>query len=284
LLGVGFMNRKQRIGSATAKGGFANENDIVNKFLNWCQDAEAQSWLKAMNYDPQLIETVEANRIPLRINNEELRKLGLQARKFEEIQKYKKADARIRVKIKVCGTWFFENLSLKKAKAEADYNQVDKRPVDTYKEMWGFSDEIELWLKLFTGELNPYEYRDFLGNKQLRDDRRLFIDEMPINIQNDIIEFFTNNKIAVVCDILKGRGALAADWFLVTKQDKCSLSWVLKEINYVLNHYGQGEVVVSPKGSLYIGKITMQRKGGTPDPESLQFKISPNSLFNKRQI
>jgi len=58
----------------------------------------------------------------------------------------------------------------------------------------------------------------------------------------------------------------------------------LKEINYVLNHYGQGEVVVSPKGSLYIGKITMQRKGGTPDPESLQFKISPNSLFNKRQI
>jgi hypothetical protein len=35
------MDRKQRIGSATAKGGFANENDIVNKFLNWCHDAEA---------------------------------------------------------------------------------------------------------------------------------------------------------------------------------------------------------------------------------------------------
>ncbi len=45
------------------------------------------------------------------------------------------------------------------------------------------------------------------------------------------------------------------------------------------------ETIPEPeKGSLYIGKITMQRKGGTPDPESLQFKISPNSLFNKRQI
>lgn len=237
-----------------------------------------------MNYDPQLIETVEADRIPPKINDEELRRLVVQAKKLEETKKYKKADVRIRVKNKVCGTCFFEYLSLKKAKAKADYNQVDKRPVDTYKEMWGFSDEIELWLKLFTGELTPYVYRHLFGNKQLRDHKRLFIDEMPINTQNDIIKFFTNNKIAVVSDILKGRGALTADWFLVTKQDRCSLSWVLKEIDYVLNHYGQGEVVVSPKGNLYIGRITMQRKGGTPDPKSLQFKISPNSLFNKRQI
>ena len=234
-----------------------------------------------MNYDPQLIETVEADRIPPKINDEELRRLVVQAKKLEETKKYKKADVRIIVKNKVCGTCFFEYLSLNTAKPNADYNHVDKRPVDTYKEMWGFSDEIELWLKLFTGELTPYVYRHLFGNKQLRDHKRLFIDEMPINTQNDIIKFFTNNKIAVVSDILKGRGALTADWFLVTKQDRCSLSWVLKEIDYVLNHYGQGEVVVSPKGNLYIGRITMQRKGGTPDPKSLQFKISPNSLFDK---
>ncbi|MBC7328518.1 hypothetical protein H5T87_10490, partial [bacterium] len=42
---------------------------------------------------------------------------------------------------------------------------------------------------------------------------------------------------------------------------------------------GSGEVGLSPKGSLYIGRITMQRKGGTPDSTKLQFKIKPCELF-----
>lgn len=46
-----------------------------------------------------------------------------------------------------------------------------------------------------------------------------------------------------------------------------------------MNFFGNGEVKISPRGSLYIGKITMQRKGGTPDPTKLQFKIHPCDLF-----
>jgi len=47
-----------------------------------------------------------------------------------------------------------------------------------------------------------------------------------------------------------------------------------------MNFFGKGEVTISPKGSLYIGKITLQRKGGTPDPTKLQFKIKPCQLFS----
>jgi hypothetical protein len=46
-----------------------------------------------------------------------------------------------------------------------------------------------------------------------------------------------------------------------------------------MNYYAQGDVTISPRGSLYIGRITVQRKGGTPDPTSLQFKFHPCQLF-----
>ncbi|MCD4745427.1 MAG: hypothetical protein K8R58_03925 [Bacteroidales bacterium] len=47
-----------------------------------------------------------------------------------------------------------------------------------------------------------------------------------------------------------------------------------------MNFYGSGDVVISPRGSLHIGKITAQRKGGTPDPTKLQFKFKPCELFH----
>jgi len=54
---------------------------------------------------------------------------------------------------------------------------------------------------------------------------------------------------------------------------------VLKNINEVINYYS-GEIKISPRGSINIGKILVQRKGGTPDPTSLQFKINPAELFD----
>lgn len=38
-------------GSQTAKDGFRNEDDIVNKFNNWEDDTEAQTWLQIMEYN-----------------------------------------------------------------------------------------------------------------------------------------------------------------------------------------------------------------------------------------
>jgi len=72
-----------------------------------------------------------------------------------------------------------------------------------------------------------------------------------------------------------------AEQMLVTKYNKenNTTDWTLKDINTAMNFFGNGNVEISPKGSIYIGRITMQRKGGTPDPTKLQFKIKPCQLF-----
>lgn len=195
--------------------------------------------------------------------------------------KFKKADTQIKIIITIGKITKIENLSLKKANSDADYNQVDKRWVDSYKEMWKFDDDIAFGLKLFTGEISPYSHHEIVKNKTLRDKRRMFLDELPENLRNKIITFFKENKILVVSDILKGRGGLSANWMLVTRYNKNddTTTWILKDINTVMNFFGSGEVKMSPKGSLYIGRITMQRKGGTPNPTKLQFKIKPCELF-----
>ncbi|OQX90853.1 MAG: hypothetical protein B6D57_01840 [Candidatus Coatesbacteria bacterium 4484_99] len=72
---------------------------------------------------------------------------------------------------------------------------------------------------------------------------------------------------------------------LVTRlnRENNTTTWILKDINIAMNFFGGGEVRISPRGSLYVGKITMQRKGGTPDPTKLQFKIKPCQLFEMRE-
>jgi len=268
------------IGSKTAKGGFANEKAICNKFNNWKTDNEAQTWLKIMGYNLKKINSVEAIQIPTRMKKEDIEKLGLRET-FEELMKFKKADAQIRIVITIGKIIKVENLSLKKANSDADYNQVDKRWVDTYKEIWKFDEKVAFGLKLFTGEIKPSSYREIIKWKTLRDKRRMFLYELPKEFRKKIIKFFKENKILIVSDILKGRGGLSANWMLVTKYNKNdnTTTWILKDINTAMNFFGSGDVEISPKGSLYIGRITMQRKGGTPDPTKLQFKIKPCELF-----
>jgi hypothetical protein len=272
---------KTELGSKTAKGGFANEKTICKKFNAWKNDKEAQEWLNIMGYDINKLKSVKAIRVPTRLKKSDLSKFEVKEEEYEQLVRFKKADAQIRIIIKIGDILKIENLSLKKANSDADYNQIDKRTVADYQEMWKFDDEIAFWLKLFTGELSPEKYSRKIGIKKFRDKRRLFFDEMPLIIQGKIINFFQANRIIIVSDIIKGRGGLSANWMLVTRlnREDGTTVWTLKDINVVMNFFGSGKVCVSPKGSLYIGKITMQRKGGTPDPTKLQFKIKPCQLF-----
>ncbi len=269
------FNQKQQQGSKTAKGGFANEHAIVNKFNNFNQDNDAKQWLAIMGYDVNKINELTAIQIPTRLNKAHIGRLGVGSEQFELAQKYKKADIQIQLTIMMDGILYRENISLKKADKTANFNQIDKRSVDTYQAMWGFDDVIATTLKKFTGQIKPSDHEGQI----LKDSRRWYLHELPADDVNKVLKFFEDNKTLIISDILKGRGMLSAEWFLVTKSGDDGNEWVLKNINEVINFYAQGRVCVSKQGGLIVGRLTAQRKGGTPDPTSLQFKIKPLDLF-----
>jgi len=241
-----------KLGSATAKGGFRNEDDIVAKFNNWKNDEDAQKWLEIMGYPINEIEKVEA----------------------VKLHGYK-TDVQVQITIYMKKAIAAENLSVKLVSNPQGFNQVDKRWVNSYADMWNIPKDIVKILKLFTGEIRPTK-------SGLRDPRRMFFDEMNENDQRKVVEFFAKNKILIVSDILKGRGKFSAGWMLVVLITNNESRWVLKSINHAMNVFADGEVRITPQGSLKIGKIGMQRKGGDagrPTSNMLQFKINPVELF-----
>jgi len=129
---------KKKLGSRTAKGGFSNEGKICKKSNNWERDLNAQDWLRSMGYDPNKIDSLMAIRIPMRIKKDELEKYNISEIDYSNFVRFKKADAQIRIIIKIGKIVKIENLSLKKANLNANYNQIDKRSVDTYQKMWNF--------------------------------------------------------------------------------------------------------------------------------------------------
>lgn len=106
-----------------------------------------------MGYDIKKLDSVKAIQVPTKIKKSDLSKFVVSEEKYGQFVRFKKADAQIRIIIKIGNILKIENLSLKKANSDADYNQIDKRTVADYQEMWKFDDEIAFWLKLFTGEL-----------------------------------------------------------------------------------------------------------------------------------
>lgn len=131
-------------------------------------------------------------------------------------------------------------------------------------------------LKKYTGENKP-------NIAKPRDKRRMFMNEFSKKEQNSVIAWIEKNKILILNDIIKGRGKFAAEWMLVAQKINKNAKWILKPINYCINFFGQGEVMITEKGNIRIGKITMQRKGGDGGRQTanmLQFKINPCELFN----
>lgn len=270
------FNRKQQIGSKTAKGGFTNEYEVAEKFENFLMDKQAQIWLEYMGYDYKKIKNLVAVHIPTRLNRKKMALFKITAEQFDFTQRFKKADVQIQLTIMIDNILYVENISLKKADFKSNFNQIDKRAVRTYQEMWGFDDDIAETLMQFTGAITPNSEQAHC----LRDTRRWYLTELSQEKVNHLLDFFNKHKFLIVSDILKGRGMLSAEWFLVTRLNPDgSKDWVLKNINEVIDFYVQGDVKMNENGNLVIGQLTAQRKGGTPDPTSLQFKIKPLALF-----
>lgn len=248
------INNLIALGSKTARNGFKNERDIVRKFKNWTLDRDAQEWLKIMGYSLDEIEKVSA----------------LVLRGY-------KTDVQVQITVYLKHAISAENLSIKLVSNPQGFNQIDKRWVDKYAEMWEMPQEISHILKQFTGEIKPTEIK-------LRDKRRMYFDEMDKITQDKIVQYFSKNKILVVSDILKGRGKFSAAWMLVALSIDSETKWISKSINHAMNVFAHGPVEITPKGNLRIGKIGMQRKGGDGGRTSsnmLQFKINPVLLFDR---
>jgi DNA-cytosine methyltransferase len=244
-------------GSTTAKNGFRNEDFTVDEFNNWQNSELAQLWLKAMDYNLDDIESVRATKV----------------------KGSYKADIQVEIKIeiKLKSLTDIQNLQVKLVSNPKGFNQIDKRWLKNYNELWNIPSDVYELLQYFTGELPPK-----INNP--RDKRRMFADEFLKEEQEKLLDFFKENKTLIINDILKGRGKFSAEWMLVILKLKNSdtIKWALEPINKVLNHFGNGEVIITPRGSFKIGNITIQRKGGDNGRERanmLQFKINPVELI-----
>ena len=247
------MRKEQILGSQTSKNGFLNEDDIVEKFNHWQKDEDAQKWLIIMEYQLATIEYVKA----------------------VKLSGYK-TDVQVQVTIKLKEAIDAQNLQVKLVSNPKGFNQIDKRWVDKYAEMWNIPLEIATIFKKYTGEVEPT-----ISNP--KDKRRMFANEFSVNEQENILKWLNENKSLIVSDILKGRGQFSAEWMLVAQKVKANSRWVLKPMNVCLNHFGNGNIEITKKGNFKIGRITMQRKGGDNGRDTakmLQFKINPAELFD----
>lgn len=246
-----------KLGSQTAKNGFRNEKEIAVKFNNWLNDEDAQKWLVSMNYNLNEIEYVKA----------------------VVISGYK-ADLNVQVQIKLKEALNIENVQVKLVSNLQGFNQIDKRWLSKYQEMWSIPDDIYQLLSYFTGELAPYK-------KEVKDPRRMFLNEFTEDERQKIFTWFEQNKMLIVTDILRGRGEFSAEWVLVAQKVANNSLWILKNINDVIQFYfDDGVVEQTRRGSIRIGKITVQRKGGDNGRKTanmLQFKINPALLFKQRE-
>ncbi len=217
-------------------------------------DIEAQYWLSLMEYDIKEIEYVKAI-----------------------ILSGYKTDVQVQISVKLKEAIDVENIQVKLVSNLKGFNQIDKRWIDKYIEMWAIPLNVSTLLKQYTGEILP-----IIQNP--KDERRTFANEFSQQDQKILLDWLNNNKSLIVSDILKGRGKFAAEWMLVAQKVEDSARWILKPMNYCLNFFGNGKIEITNRGSFKIGRITMQRKGGDggrKTAQMLQFKINPAELFDE---
>lgn len=242
----------QLLGSITARAGFSNESDIRDKFNNWRTDLDAQDWLISLGHPLKNIKLVSSAKAPH----------GIKPDILVEIidNQNQKIQAWISIKL-------VSNIS-------QGFNQIDKRWVDDYSKLWNIPTHTTDLLKFFTGD-KPHSI------KNSRDSRRLFLNELPLSDQQIIQKFFTANKSLVISEFFEGRG-IKANWMMVTAKSGLDVYWKIQPMTYALNLFATGPVAISSQGSLKIGNVTMQRKGGDNGRSTanmLQFKANPLLLF-----
>lgn len=187
-----------------------------------------------------------------------------------------KADVQVQITIMLKEAIDVENIQVKLVSNLKGFNQVDKRWIDKYVEMWNIPNDVAKLLKQYTGEILP-----IIENP--KDKRRTFANEFSAESQEQLLKWLKENQALIISDILKGRGKFAAEWILVAQKVANDARWILKPMNFCLNFFGNGEIEITKRGNIKINRITLQRKGGDngrKTAQMLQFKINPAELFD----
>ncbi len=245
------------LGSQTAKGGFQNEDEVRDKLNRWQIDGDAKEWLEVLHGRLDDIQDVTAS-----------------------IPRGEKAKTDVEVYVTTADGEKRYGISIKLVSNPRGFNQIDKRWVKNYAAMWDMPPDVHTALELFVGEVPP--------TSPGRDERRMFLDELSPEVQRRVVEFFKDRRDAIALFLFAGEGAHAADWLMVNLRGDTpeSIRSVLLPTTEAAEFFGRGDVTITPQGSLRIGRITMQRKGGDGGRESakmLQFKVNPAELFDRKE-
>jgi len=182
-----------------------------------------------------------------------------------------------------------------------DYNHVERNHVDFYAQKWSMPKDVYVALKKFVGEVNAkgdpisieelQKEAELLGISpgKLSKKRRTFLNQMDDKTIESVKRFFSENKMKILKDVFIDDEAI--EFFIIVKRQKGLACYYILSTKDVLDTYGKGDIKVTPKGSLLIGRVELQRKGGdhwTPrgwvdtSASQLQFKIKPSECITNR--
>lgn len=248
------LGEKMANGSSIAKSGFKAEQ-ILTDFLN---SPDGPDCLSLHNICPKNeIKNIKAERLVGR----------------------KKTDVRVSIE-KTNGEVMKINLSVKKS--TADFSQLERGDLEKYRQLLNMPDKVYNLLKFFLGKSLPSGYD---SSKTFRETHRLFLDELTDEDQKSIIDFFDSIKKDLIHNAFLGTDPESRPHFLVTINKEDPIQSDFKEAKFTAAEKAitialdTGKVLLSPRGSLKIGKITLQRKGGDggkPKACDIQIKFNPS--------
>jgi hypothetical protein len=182
-----------------------------------------------------------------------------------------------------------------------DYNHVERKYVDFYARKWSIPKDVYVALKKFVGEVNakgdPISIEELqreaellgISPGKLSKKRRTFLNQMDDKTIESVKRFFSENKMKILKDVFIDDEAI--EFFIVVKRQKGLAYYYILSTKDVLDTYGKGDIKVTPKGSLLIGRVELQRKSGDHrtargwvdiSASQLQFKIKPSECITNR--
>jgi hypothetical protein len=192
-------------------------------------------------------------------------------------------------------------ISVKEFDVKFDYNHVERHYMDFYAQKWLMPQNVYVSLKQFVGEINEQgapisierlereAERLCTSPGKLSKKRRIFINQMNYQTRETIKEFFRSKKVEILKDAFINDENI--EFFIVVKREGDTAHYYVLPTKDVLNVYSAGDVIITPRGSLQIGKVVLQRKGGDHRTNGgrvdvvasqLQFKIKPSECIKDR--